>query len=90
MDLVITPTEFAQSCSLDAIVTNSNILAEFRKGTHGLKQAGKISFEDLKQYLKSHGCSPENHMPSLQKYLNSGLTFTLIVDKFGIKHTNIT
>ena len=56
---------------------------------HGLKQAGKIACDDLKKHLQPHGYVPAPHTPGLWQHLHSDLTFTLIVDDFGIKHTNL-
>ena len=55
----------------------------------GLKQVGKTAYDDLKQHLLPHRQVPTNHTPGLLRHGNSKLTFTLIVDDFVIKHTNI-
>ena len=68
---------------------NGKVLAEVKEGIHGIRQDVKISCSDLKQYLKLHVYFPENYTSTLHHY-SSGLTFTLIVDDFGIKHTNVT
>ena len=55
----------------------------------GLKQAGKISHDGLKKHLAPCGHTPEKHTPGLWKHEKTDLTFTLIVDDFGIKCTDI-
>ena len=56
---------------------------------HGLQQAGKIANDDLKQHLLPYGHAPTKHTPGLWRHTTSDLTFTLIVDDFGTKYTNI-
>ena len=60
------------------------------KGIHGLKEAGKLAHYELKAFLKPHGYEPTKHTPVLWNVAPSGIIFTLIVDDFGTKHTNIT
>ena len=56
---------------------------------YGLKQAGKIAHDDLKKYLAPYEYHPVEFTPGLWKHKQSNLTFTLIVDDFGVKFTNV-
>ena len=57
---------------------------------YGLKQAGKISYDDTKQRILPHGHALTKHTPGLWYHANSKLRFNRIADDFGIKHTNIS
>ena len=52
---------------------------------YGLKQAVKIAYDGLKQYLLPCGHVPTKHTPGLCRYTTSNLTFTLLIEDFGIK-----
>ena len=58
------------------------------KGTHGLKETGKLAHDELKTFLKPHCYEPTKYIPGPWKHKPSGLTFTLIVDDFGTKCTD--
>ena len=68
---------------------NGKTLPKVRGGMHGLKQAGKIAHEDLKIHLAPHGHKPVRFTPGSWTHAPSKLTFTLIVDDFSVKFTNI-
>ena len=75
--------------NLTPIFKNGKVLAEIRKGMHGLKQSGKIANEDLKKYLKPYGHVPTKHATGLWCHTSKNLTLTLIVADFGINNTDI-
>ena len=52
---------------------------------YGLPQAGKISHELLKKRLAKAGYHPTQFTPLLCKHVWRPITFTLVVDEFGIK-----
>eukprot|EP00957_Ditylum_brightwellii_P165326 12587970-Ditylum_brightwellii.AAC.1 len=52
---------------------------------YGLPQAGKIANTLLKQCLAIHGYCEVKHTPGLWKHDMRPVTFTLVVDDFGIK-----
>ena len=54
---------------------------------YGLKQSGKIANEQLQQFLAPHGYRP-TRTPGLWKHDNKPISFTLIVDDFGVKYMN--
>ena len=57
---------------------------------YGLRQARKIAHEDLKTHLVPYGYKPVRFTPGLWKHELSNLRFTLIVDDFGVKFTNLS
>jgi hypothetical protein len=64
------------------------ILVEICKGMYGLPQAGSLPFNQLKTHLATHGYAPCTHKPGLWNHSTWDITFTLVVDDFGIKYTN--
>ena len=54
-----------------------------------LKQAGKLAHKDIKSYLKSYQHHPVPFTPGLWIHKPTNLTFTLIVDDFRVKFTNV-
>jgi hypothetical protein len=55
---------------------------------YGLPQAGKLANEQLIQLLTPHGYCPVPLTPGLWRHDTRDLTFSLVVDDFGIKYTN--
>ena len=49
------PQDIIDQYGLTAKAINGKVLAEIRKGMYGLKQAGSIANDRLKQHLKSSG-----------------------------------
>ena len=62
---------------------------DIKKVVHGLKQSGKIAYDELKQHLLPHANVPSKHTPRLWRHATSNLRFALIVDNFSAKHTSI-
>ena len=51
---------------------------------HGLPQAGKFSHDKFKNHLKKHGYQHVKFTPGLWTHKYRPISFTLIVDYFGI------
>ena len=58
---------------------------EICKGMPGLKQAGKLANERLKKHLHKYGYAPCARTPTLWTQVTLPITFTLVVDDFGVK-----
>ena len=56
------------------------------KGIYGLFQAGIIAHKALKEHIQIFGYEPEPITPGLWRHNKNGITFTLVVDNFGIKY----
>ena len=67
---------------------NGKVLVEIRKGMYGLKQAERISNNQLKQHLKTHGYVPCRYTPGLFNHISQKISFALCVDDFGVKYTD--
>ena len=60
---------------------------KIQRGMYGLKQAGKLANDQLIIFLEPHGYKP-TRTPGLWKHDNKPISFTLIVDDFGVKYKN--
>ena len=64
-----------------------SILFRIDKCMYGLPQAGFLSQKRLIAHLSQHGYHQQEHVPCLFSHAN-GITFTLVVDDFGVKIPN--
>eukprot|EP00957_Ditylum_brightwellii_P043415 3291629-Ditylum_brightwellii.AAC.1 len=77
--------EFLNKYDMHNKIHNGYIYMEIGKGMYGLPQAGKIAKTLLKKRLANHGYRKVKHTPGLWKHDTRPVTFTLVVDDFGIK-----
>ncbi len=63
---------------------------EIRKGMPGLKQAGRIANDRLTKHLAQFGYTPVERTPSLWTHRTRPITFSLVVDDFGVKYVGRT
>lgn len=61
---------------------------EVGKGMYGLPQAGILANKKLVKYLRPFGYIPVPLTPGLWKHVTKPISFTLIVDDFGVKYTD--
>ena len=66
--------------------TDTNISAYMEP--YRLSQSGRIAYDDLKKNLKPHGYYPSKRTPGLWLYLTRQISFTFVVDNFGVKYIN--
>jgi hypothetical protein len=66
------------------VVTNGFAYVVVMKGMYGLKQAGKLANDLLQVNLGHHGYAPVPITPGLWKHNTRNISFTLVVDDFGI------
>ena len=52
----------------------------------GLKQAGRIANDRIKAHLANFGFAPVPRTPALWKHTNKPITFSLVVDDFGVNY----
>ena len=86
--LAIIPDEIIKQYNLLDIAVDGWVYCEIKKGMYGLPHAGKIANERLTKHLAPFGYTPSQTTPGLWKHNTRQLTFTLVVDDFGIKSTN--
>ena len=62
------------------------IYMEIGKGMPVIKQAGRIANDRLKIHLDQFGYAPIPCTPALWKHATRDITFSLVVDDFGVKY----
>ena len=82
------PEEIIVQYDLHAIEHEGYVYMEIRKGMPGLKQAGRIAQDRLIAHLAPYGYAPVPRTPSLWRHKTNSVTFALVVDDFGVKHSN--
>ncbi len=80
------PQVIMDQYELAGLVHNGNVLAEITKGMYGLPQAGILANDKLQAHLLAHGYKQCAHTPGLFKHKTRPVTFSLIVDDFGVKY----
>ena len=87
LPLALIPDEIVQQYGLLDLVHDGYVYMEIRKGMPGLKQAGRIASDRLTTHLAKFGYAPVARTPSLWKHATRPITFSLVVDDFGVKYT---
>ena len=68
----------------------SGVYMKICKGMPGLKQAGRIANDRLTEHLAKFGYNPVARTPSLFTHCTRPITFSLVVDDFGVKYVGRT
>jgi hypothetical protein len=71
---------------LDITTPNRYVYCKICQGMYGLPQAGIIAQEFLAKRLKEHGYNQSKTMPRLWTHEWRPITFSLVVDNFGVKY----
>ena len=61
------------------------VYAKIKKALYGLKESGRIAHEDMIDHLASHRYYESKFTKGLFKHETRSISFTLVVDDFGIK-----
>ena len=85
MPMKIMPPEIIEKYNLKELELDGWIYMKIVKGMYGLPQAGKIANDLLQKRLKKHGYHACQYTPGLYKHVWRPVTFTLVVDDFGVK-----
>ncbi len=70
----------------DIAMPDRYVYIEVTKGMYGLPQAGLLANKLLEQRLNVHGYTQSKIIPGLWKHKDNDITFTLVVDNFGVKY----
>ena len=62
------------------------VYAKINRAWYGLKQSGRIAHDDLVEHLAKHNYVKTEHTEGLFRHKTREISFTLVVDDFGIKH----
>eukprot|EP00804_Cyclotella_cryptica_P007932 CCRYP_019848-RA/>CCRYP_019848-RA protein AED:0.05 eAED:-0.05 QI:0/-1/0/1/-1/1/1/0/1335 len=84
--LEIIPTHIIDQYNLRDKAKNGFLYMEIRRAMYGLPQAGILANKLLKQRLAKYGYYEVVHTPGLWKHLTRPISFTLVVDNFGLKY----
>ena len=80
------PNEIIEQYNLQKIAKDGKVYTEINKGMYGLPQSGILANHKLKRDLLPFGYFPCRHTPGLWKHVWRPITFTLVVDDFGVKY----
>jgi hypothetical protein len=83
----IIPDSIMTEYKLAPLIHKGFVYVEIRKGMYGLPQAGRLANDRLIKLLAPHGYAPVPITTGLWKHTTKPISFTLIVDGFGIKYT---
>jgi hypothetical protein len=78
------PQAIIDQYNLEHLFFNDSIMVEISKGIYGLPQAGKLAQDRLILHLAKHGYHPTTSNPCLFRHSSGHLSFTLVVDDFGV------
>jgi hypothetical protein len=87
------PVDDIPACILqlyNPVIKNGFAYAVVMKGMYGLKQAGKLANDLLQTNLAPYGYAPVPITPGLWKHNTRNISFTLVVDDFGICYSDRT
>ena len=86
----IIPNEFLQTYNLHKKIKNSYVYLKIIRLIYGLPQVGILAIKLLQAHLQPYGYYEVTHTPGLWCHKELPVAFTLVVDDFGIKYTDIT
>jgi hypothetical protein len=70
----------------DKVSNDGHIYVEIQKGMYGLPQAGILAQELLEKQLNEHDYSQSKVVPGLWTHKIRPISFTLVVNDFGVKY----
>lgn len=71
---------------LEALFSGDFIMVRINKGMYGLPQAGRLSRDRLVAHLAKHDYLEAPNTPSYFRHRTNNVSFTLVVDDFGVKY----
>ena len=80
------PPRIIKQYQLELLAVDGFVYARINKAWYGLKQGGKIAHDDLVDHLRKHGYVRSGSTDGLFKHITRKISFTLVVDDFGIKY----
>ena len=86
MPLNLFPPWIVQQYDLLNKVVGGFVYLQMRKAVWGLPQAGILANKLLRKRLAPHGYYECKHTPGLWKHTSRPISFTLVVDDFGVKY----
>ncbi len=88
MPLTLFPAWIIEQYDMEKQALNGYIHLEMRQAVWGLPQAGILANKRLQQKLAPFGYFKSTNTPGLWCHKTHPITFTLVVDNFGVKYVN--
>eukprot|EP00804_Cyclotella_cryptica_P001099 CCRYP_008385-RA/>CCRYP_008385-RA protein AED:0.18 eAED:0.13 QI:0/0/0/1/0.4/0.16/6/0/1406 len=86
MPLALFPNHIRAQYNLDKHAVNGFVYLELHGAIYGLPQAGALANKLLQKRLAPHGYYEVAHTPGLWRHVTRPISFTLVVDDFGVKY----
>lgn len=86
MPMDVFPEHIIQQYNLRKHVKNGFVYLEIHKCVYGLPMAGALANKLLRKRLAPHGYYEVAHTPGLWRHVTRPISFTLVVDDFGVKY----
>jgi hypothetical protein len=80
------PQESIDKYDLIELSQDGKVYIEIQKGMYGLPQAGILTMELLQRNLAKDGYRPTTHTHGLWTHDTRTISFSLVVDDFGVKY----
>ena len=84
------PAAVITKYNLEPLFYKEHVYFELRKCLYGLPQSGKLSQTRLINHLDLHGYKQCANTPCLFRHVSKDITFSLVVDDFGISYRHST
>ena len=81
------PLQIIDAYHLHDKIDNGFVYVKIKKAWYGLRESGKIAHDDLVKHLRADDYY-ETTTAGLFKHKTRDISFTLVVDDFGIKYIN--
>jgi hypothetical protein len=82
------PTWTIEQYKLNKLAVDGWVYIEMRHAIWGLSQAGILANKRLRQKLSPFGCHKSVNTPGLWMHESRSITFTFVVDNFGVEFVN--
>jgi hypothetical protein len=86
INLASLPQETIEQYDLNELAQDGKVYIEIQKGMYGLPQAGILANELLQRNLAKDGYRPTTHTHGLWTHDTRPISFSLVVDDFGVKY----
>jgi hypothetical protein len=80
------PQETIDKYDINELAQDGKVYIEIQKGMYGLPQAGILANELLQRNLAKDGYRPTTHTHGLWTHDTRPISFSLVVDDFGVKY----
>jgi hypothetical protein len=86
INLASLPQETIDKYDLYELAQDGKVNIKIQKGMYGLPQAGILTNELLQRNLAKYGYRPTTHTRGLWTHDTHPISFSLVVDNFGVKY----